>query len=206
MSETVRSPGRRSWRERARRKGRLLLSGIRVRWALAKAAVFGPDLTIGAKLRVLGPLRLVGNGTVELADGVSLGWPESSSTASATMLQARGRDARVRVGADSRFSSGVQVIARSEVRFGRRCLVGPETIVYDSDFHALKISERSKQGVTRPVVIGDDVWIGARVLIMKGVTIGNGAVIAAGAVVVRDVEEGTIVGGNPASPIGRVPD
>lgn len=50
----------------------------------------------------------------------------------------------------------------------------------------------------KPIVIGDDVWIGARSIILKGVHIGKGAVIAAGAVVSRDVPEYAIVGGVPA--------
>ncbi len=56
-----------------------------------------------------------------------------------------------------------------------------------------------EQGVTtRPVVIGDDVWIGANAVILPGVTIGRHAVIAAGAVVTKDVPEKTLVGGVPA--------
>lgn len=53
------------------------------------------------------------------------------------------------------------------------------------------------------IAIGHDVWIGTRVVILKGVTIGHGAVIAAGAVVTRDVAPYTIVGGVPAKPIRR---
>jgi len=51
-------------------------------------------------------------------------------------------------------------------------------------------------------VIGDDVWIGYRVIIMAGVKIGRGAIVAAGAVVTKDVEPYTIVGGVPAKQIG----
>ena len=50
-------------------------------------------------------------------------------------------------------------------------------------------------------VVGNDVWIGYRALILPGVRIGNGAIVAAGAVVTRDVPPYTVVGGNPASPI-----
>ncbi len=50
----------------------------------------------------------------------------------------------------------------------------------------------------QPVTICDDVWIGARVIILPGVTVGKGAIIAAGAVVTKDVPEYAIVGGNPA--------
>ena len=57
--------------------------------------------------------------------------------------------------------------------------------------------------MTKPVVIGNDVWIGNRAMIMGGVTIGEGAIVAAGAVVTRDVPPYVIVGGVPARVIGR---
>ena len=62
------------------------------------------------------------------------------------------------------------------------------------------VSKRiDKQGVsTKPVVIGDDVWIGANSVVLPGVTIGNHCVVAAGAVVTKDVPDNTLVGGVPA--------
>lgn len=55
--------------------------------------------------------------------------------------------------------------------------------------------------VTKPITICDGVWIGARAIVLPGVTIGEGAIVAAGAVVTKDVEPFTIVGGNPAKVI-----
>jgi maltose O-acetyltransferase len=54
-----------------------------------------------------------------------------------------------------------------------------------------------------PVEIGRSVFIGARAIVLKGVTIGDGAVIGAGAVVTRDVEPGSIVAGNPARAVSK---
>lgn len=55
--------------------------------------------------------------------------------------------------------------------------------------------------VTAPIVIGRDVFVGVRALVMPGITVGRGAVLAGGAVVTKNVEPWTIVGGNPAKPI-----
>ena len=55
-----------------------------------------------------------------------------------------------------------------------------------------------QRAITAPVVIEDDVWIGFRVLVLKGVTIGKGAVVAAGAIVTKDVPAHTLVVGQPA--------
>lgn len=68
----------------------------------------------------------------------------------------------------------------------------------------LRIDE---QGVsTNPVVIEDDVWVGANAVILPGVTIGKHSVVAAGAVVTKDVEEGSLVAGMPAKVIKRIKD
>ena len=62
-----------------------------------------------------------------------------------------------------------------------------------------------EQGIsTKPVVIGDDVWIGANAVILPGVTIGSHCVIAAGAVVTKDVPDHTLVGGVPAKVIKKI--
>ena len=62
-----------------------------------------------------------------------------------------------------------------------------------------------QQGITtRPVVIGDDVWIGANAVVLPGVTVGNHSVVAAGAVVTKDVPPHTVVGGVPAKVIKNI--
>jgi acetyltransferase-like isoleucine patch superfamily enzyme len=67
---------------------------------------------------------------------------------------------------------------------------------HNFDVPGLRIDE---QGIsTKPVVIGDDVWIGANAVVLPGVTIGSHSVVAAGAVVTHDVPDGVVVGGVPA--------
>lgn len=95
--------------------------------------------------------------------------------------------------------------ARSElhgpVRIGRHVMVSPEVMIHTRN-HRFDDPDRpiGAQGYTeiRPVVIQDDVWIGARAIILPGVTVGRGAVVGAGSVVSKDVPDWAIVVGNPA--------
>jgi acetyltransferase-like isoleucine patch superfamily enzyme len=90
---------------------------------------------------------------------------------------------------------GVALVCFQEIAIGRDVAIGPEVFIRDSDSHIITGSGRSS---TEPIRIGDRVWIGARAVILKGVTIGDGAIVAAGSVVTKDVAPGTLVGGVPA--------
>lgn len=108
------------------------------------------------------------------------------------------------IGESSLIGARSHIFCDTDVSVGENCLFGPELIIYTAD-HNFKDKSRlvNDQGsVKRPVSIGNDVYIGARVIILPGVKIGNGAVVAAGAVVTKDVPEYTVVGGVPAKQIG----
>ena len=84
--------------------------------------------------------------------------------------------------------------------------------VYDTDFHTIDPILRKKQNLnlksikSSPVIIGNDVWIGGNVTILKGVNIGDRAVIAFGAVVTKDVPKEELHGGIPAVKIKNIYD
>src|SRR5664280_455107 len=105
-----------------------------------------------------------------------------------------------------RFSvnSGTIIDGRGGIKIGDGVMIGPHTAIYSSghDFSRPELPMTSLDHIMAPVVIHDDVWIGAHVCIPSGITIGRGTVIAAGAVVVKDVEDYTIVAGVPAKVIG----
>ena len=78
------------------------------------------------------------------------------------------------------------------IKIGKNCAIGPYAIILDSDGHQIL-----GKCNTAEVIIGNNVWIGARVTILKGVHIGDGAVIAAGTIVNKDVPARSLVAGNP---------
>ena len=105
------------------------------------------------------------------------------------------RGALLEIGADSYLNQGVTIHAARHVRIGRRCLIGEQVVIHDTDFHPVATGKPTR---ITPVNIGNNVWIGHRAIILRGVTIGDHAVVGAGAVVTRDVASRTVVAGVPA--------
>lgn len=96
----------------------------------------------------------------------------------------------------------------ASIRIGRRGLFGPELQIFDSNAHQLELGHRHlPDNRPQPVEIGDDVFIGSRVTILKGARIGNGCVISAGCVVPPSFAAPpfSIIAGNPARVVGQAP-
>lgn len=102
--------------------------------------------------------------------------------------------------------SGSAICAAQKISIGDYSGLGVNTKIYDTDFHPIEpMARRNQKSITdaesKEVIIGQDVWIAANAIILKGVNIGDGAVVAAGAVVTSSIPPKTIYGGNPARKI-----
>ena len=100
-------------------------------------------------------------------------------------------------------NQGCTFMDKGGIRIGDGVMIGPKVSLVTGG-HPLPLAERRERLFFAPIVIEDDVWIGAAALVMQGVTIGAGAVVAAGAVVTRDVPAGTLVAGVPARVVKEV--
>lgn len=102
--------------------------------------------------------------------------------------------------------SGAVISARSSIEIGDNVLIGSGALITDSDAHSIdpRFRHLGSAIVTKPIRIENDVFIGARAIVLKGVTIGAGSVVGAGAVVSKSVPPGVIVAGNPARIVGSV--
>lgn len=113
------------------------------------------------------------------------------------------RNAEIIIGNNVGMSS-TAIVSHKSITIGNNVKIGGGVCIYDTDFHALDAKKRAikdtdkEQANKQPVIIEDNVFIGAHSTILKGVTIGQNAIIGACSVVTRSVPPNEIWGGNPA--------
>ena len=103
----------------------------------------------------------------------------------------------ITIGSNVFINQGCHFMDMGGISIGDDVMIGPKVNLVSAG-HPVAPSERRKSIVAKPIVIGNNVWIGAAATILPGVTIGDNAVIAAGAVVSRDVPADTLAAGVPA--------
>jgi acetyltransferase-like isoleucine patch superfamily enzyme len=112
--------------------------------------------------------------------------------------------ATITIGTNSYLSYNVQANCRSGLLIGENCLIGQSVHIMDYDGHPIlkntdsSTNEKNLAGSSDKIKIGDNVWIGFRSIILKGVTIGDGSIVAAGSVVTSDIPAHCLAAGNPA--------
>lgn len=125
------------------------------------------------------------------------------------IMRTLAENALIYIGRDAGLS-GTTICAAVSVSIGSSCLIGADVQIFDTDFHKLAPENRRHDNApdkiaSMPVVIGENVFIGAGCKILKGVSIGRNSVIGAGSVVSKDIPANCIAAGNPARVIGQIP-
>lgn len=167
-------------------------------------------LALGLKLRLHGvqvgrrvhgnTCNILNNGSIELGNSVSVNsFPDGEPYK--VCLYAYFPTSRITVG-NSCNLNGTVIYCRKSVTIGDYCMFGPGVVILDNNSHNTSIDaleRRTGEIKEAPVVLEDNVWVGMRSIIMKGVRIGRNSIITPNSVVVRDVEPNSVYGGNPAA-------
>lgn len=105
--------------------------------------------------------------------------------------------ATLSIGDHTYINRSASIDCTQEITIGDCCAISDNVQILDSDFHPMTYNGKTST-MSKPVHIGNHVWIGRSAIILKGVTIGDGAIVGAGSVVTRDVPARCLVAGNPA--------
>lgn len=163
--------------------------------------VRGQRVVIGRSFRVWGSLEIRGPGTVIFGDHCNV----VSSRMQPTTIFTHDPDAVIRFG-DRVQLTGTRFGCARSIEIGDMAGLSDARIM-DTDFHALEVYDQPRyntRGVSKPIVMERNVWIGAGAMVLKGVRVGENSVVAAGAVVAQTVPANAVVFGNPARVVWRL--
>lgn len=106
----------------------------------------------------------------------------------------------ITIGKDTFFNKNNLVVSRANINIGRDCLFGDNVSIYDHDHNFIdSYKPIGKQGFnSEDIIIGNNVWVGSKSTILKGVTIGDNSIIGANALVIKDIPPNCIAIGSPA--------
>ena len=141
--------------------------------------IFGSNITAGKNLHIICDTHK----------------PVNLSTWSSKQQQGK-----ITIGNNVLISPGVSISSAEHIEIGNNSMIAADVYISDSDWHHIYNRTRPFR-CSGPIFLSENVWIGYRAVIKKGVSIGKNSVVAAGSVVLKDIPENTVVGGNPAKVI-----
>lgn len=113
------------------------------------------------------------------------------------------RGGSIRIGDYCLISPGVRISAAQSIAIGNNVMFAANVYISDSDWHGIYNRIRPFR-CSKPVVIANNVWLGERVIVNKGVTIGENSVVGAGSVVTKNIPPNSVAAGNPARVIKTI--
>ena len=162
---------------------------LRARWYLRQATA------LGARVRLWGCPSVQNRGRMLIGNRACL----VSTVATLELVSEPG--GTLEIGDSTFINYGCSIAASRSVSIGPRCNIGIYTIIMDNDYHRLEPERRNERPESAPIVLEENAWLGARVIVLKGVTIGTNSVIGAGSVVTHDIPPRSLAVGVPAKVI-----
>ncbi len=173
----------------------------------------------GKNMQVFDKIYVSGHGKIKIGDNFVF---TSGSSINPICRNIRGcihtvtEDSQITIGNNVGISSAC-IWSQTSISIGNNVNIGGDCLIMDSDAHPHDFFKRRGDYITeygtenylkeipsKPITIGDDCWLGAHCIILKGVNIGARSIIAAGSVVTKDVLEDYIAAGNPAEMVKRI--
>ena len=180
------------------------LHGCRRRWYRWRLVLVQSteqaSVQIGRGVTFNVPVRGSGQGVIRIGDGTCLGQAAGFRLGSGEVsLYTATAQAEIVIGRNGFLNNNVSIGAVEKVVVGDDCLIGACVSIADCDFHDIDPkTRRQSQGPTRPVIIGQNVWLGTGVAVLKGVTIGDNSVVGTMSVVTKSIPANCVAAGNPA--------
>jgi acetyltransferase-like isoleucine patch superfamily enzyme len=162
---------------------------LRARFYLRSAETMGP------RVRLWGTPVISNRGRLRIGNRVRL----SSTVATLEIGIAEG--GLLEIGDQVLINYGCSIGVTQHVRIGNRVNIGTHVMLIDNAFHHLDPARRDEAPPSQPIVLEDNVWLAARVIVLPGVTIGCNSVVGAGSVVTHDVPPNVLSAGVPAKVI-----
>src|SRR5574341_583436 len=182
----ARAKTRQNWR------GFWRLKKLGIRWQLKNAQ------KIGSEIELTGPVIIQNAGTIDIGNQVIF----DSKWYKPIYIQLARPEAKLTIERNVVINFGTEISLVKEVFIGAYSLIGIDCLIYDTDWHNLDGLDRDVPA--EPTRIGRGVWLGARVIVMKGVSIGDNTVVGANSVVTKDLPNNVLAGGTPARVIREI--
>lgn len=176
-------------------------------------------IKFGKNMRVFDKVYISGHGTITIGDNFVF---TSGSSINPICRNIKGcihtatEDSKITIGNNVGISSAC-IWSQTSITIGDNVNIGGDCLIMDSDAHPHDYMKRRRGFATivgigkylkdipsKPITIGDDSWLGARCIVLKGVNIGARSIIAAGSVVTKDIPEDCIAAGNPAKVLKKM--
>ncbi len=156
-------------------------------------------VVLGKSLRIRGSLIIRGPGEVFIGDRVYIDGRGHPVT-----LFTYDKGAIISIGSNS-FIDGTRFGCQKRISISKYAILGDARIM-DTDFHSISPNRWSSDALveSNPVIVEENVWIGAAAAVLKGVRIGNNSVVGFGSVVTKDVPSNCVVAGNPARVVKKL--
>ncbi len=169
-----------------------VMAAVRAKWYF-----FHAD-KLGTRTRLWGRPYVVNNGDMFIGERVQF-------VSTIVPLEVHtGPEGKIEIGDRVYINYGCSISASMHVKIGNDCSIGTYCMLIDNDFHHIDPSRRNERPPSKPIVLEDNVWLGGRVIVLRGVTIGKNSVVAAGSVVTKDVPPNCIAAGVPAKVVKEI--